>query len=47
MFQKELKQVFKNFVLTVKQIIKILFSKDFWKYVASMEWVLHFLNIKK
>lgn len=45
--KNELKQTFKNFILTIKLIFKILFTKDFWKYVVSFEWLLHYLNIKK
>ena len=36
----------KNIILSIKQIIKILFSKDFWKYVASLEWIADFFNLK-
>ena len=43
---EEMKICVKNIILSIKQIIKILFSKDFWKYVASLEWVAHFFNLK-
>lgn len=43
---EELKIYVKNIILSIKQIIKILSSKDFWKYVASLEWIAHFLNLK-
>lgn len=36
----KMKTKINNIWLTIKQMKKIICTKDFWKYVASMEWLI-------